>query len=167
MNRSASVSASEGQRPRPRYSPTRYLGFLALGAGLLLPILSGCPGSLEGAFPPPPGMGGTGGAGGAGGAPVDCDAPTMVFAPKCSFCHPVLAQPDLTMNPPPNLAAVMTTMSPGCENMPIINAASPSSSVILKRISGTTCGNQMPLNLPALSPTEIDCVTNWVISNAQ
>jgi hypothetical protein len=165
MSGSVSASSSDGQLSK-RCSPMRSLGFLTLGVGLLLPLLAGCPGSLEGTFPPP-GGGGTGGTG-AGGAAGVCDAPTMVFATRCSFCHPLLAQPDLTMNPPPDLTVVMSTMaSTGCVGMPLVNATTPADSVLLKRISGTTCGDQMPMGGPYLSATEIACVTSWVMSKAQ
>lgn len=143
---------------------------LALALSVLLPLLAGCPGSLEGTFPPLNGGGGTGGAGG-GGGPA-CDAPAQVFMTGCFFCHGnggVPQPPDLATVPiEMNLLAVNSTSPMStCMGQPFINKANPAASVIIKRVSGTTCGPLMPFGATAPAQATIDCVTSWVMSKSQ
>jgi hypothetical protein len=159
------------------------LHVLAAIAGLSLPLMAGCPGSLGGTGWPQPGGTGSGGAGtgtggagtgtggsgtGTGGASAPCDAPAMVF-PSCvnANCHKPMGPypPDLSAAGVANLKTTNALFSSGpCANQPFITA-DKANSPILKRIQGTTCGPQMPMGLPALMPDQISCVTSWV--NAQ
>lgn len=164
-------SVSHGRAPS-----TARLQVLALIAGLSLPLLGGCPGQLGGGpWPPVVGTGsggatgtGTGGSGtGTGGASNACDAPTMVF-PSCvsASCHLPTGffPPDLSAaNAASRLAGVTAATSAGpCVGKKMIETGDRANSVLLKRVEGTTCGALMPYMMPALSQTQMDCLTNWV-----
>jgi len=165
---------------------------LGLLAGLLLlpTLLAGCPGSLGAGFPAPPtGGGSTGGApqvmgtggapssgssGGSGGTVTACDAPTQVFAKSCAImgCHLMLFPPDLSMATAAGLKAMIAgTSTAPCMGQNLINAANPATSPLILRVTGKTCGPQMPdkdIN-PAvtyLTQTDMDCLTSWVTANA-
>ncbi|MEP6653351.1 MAG: hypothetical protein ABJA82_08340 [Myxococcales bacterium] len=161
------------------------LSTLALLAGLfVLPVLAGCPGSLgKGDWPAGTGSPGTGGATGTGGSGTGtggsgpaCDAPTMVFMPKCSgaTCHlpsPGIFPPDFS-----NLAALKTTTAASslapCKGKPIVDPATPGMSVLVTRVTGSTCGERMPdmmidNTVKYLTQPEIDCVSSWAADFAR
>ena len=164
---------------RPPSSLKRFVHSFSLLAGLVLPLLGACSGSLDSNFPPATGSGGSGTTGsggrtgadggtGTGGASGTCDAPTQILKPTCGMagCHmgpnPTFP-PDLTTNPVTALVGVAAVSSTApCEGQPLINHANPASSVILARISGTTCGPQMPYFLTPLSASDMACLTSWV-----
>jgi len=158
-----------------RFHSTVRLPVLFLIAGLSLPLLAGCPGTLGGKDWPPPGTGGTNGSGGAsgtGGISGACNAPMMIFADKtcnATGCHSPGAQaPDLSGSDPfPNLMGknAVSPAASACVGMPYAIAGSPPGGVLMKRISGDDCGagTRMPPGL-SLSPTEIDCVASWLSS---
>ncbi|MEO5769579.1 MAG: hypothetical protein ABIS92_14595 [Polyangia bacterium] len=159
------------------------LSTLALLAGLLvLPVLAGCPGSLgAGPWPDSTGGGGATGTGGnsspgSGGSGVAaCDAPNMIFMPKCSEarCHgPAgLFPPDFSkLNALKTTKATSSTMT--CAMKLITDPATPAMTVLMARINGTTCGEQMPSKLfnpdvTYLTQQEIECVSSWVTSFLQ
>jgi hypothetical protein len=141
--------------------------FLGLTAGLLMPMLFGCPGSEVGG-------GGTGGMTGAGGAPPNCDAPTMLIQKDTtlggclgSTCHSGVFPPDLTAtNLKTALLGMNATVAP-CKDQPLINTTNWAASVILKRISGTDCGERMPDKLfnkdaTYLTQESINCIAGWL-----
>lgn len=164
------------------------LSTAGLLAGLfLLPALTGCPGSLgAGNWPTASGSGGsgvqgtggntvtgTGGMGaGTGGATAGCDAPTQVFQTSCvgSVCHEAgspFAGVFSVASTRSSLVGKASMSAAPCAGKPIIDGANPSASVLLTRIMGATCGEQMPSKLvnpnnPPLSQTAMDCVTSWV-----
>ena len=151
-----------------RSQPASRLGELALTAGLLLPLLAGCPGSLEGTFPPPL-MTGSGGSNGSGGTGV-CDAPGTLFMSNntCGGCHdgPKSSSPDLTTTNPAvwtRLVSKPATLGTTCLGMNLVNPSKPADGALLKRLTGTTCGVQMPF-LSAPDQAAIDCITSWVNS---
>jgi hypothetical protein len=140
---------------------------VALLAMALLPLLAvACPASESE---------GPGGTGGAGGAP--CDAPNMVFKTTCTGanCHgPGPFPPDFQGDPTGLVVGRASISVAPCTGMPIVNAANPAASVLLTRINGATCGEQMPSNIdnpdarrPVLTQQQIDCVTSWVMSKKQ
>jgi len=158
-----------------------------------LSVLAGCPGSLEGDFPPPgnstgsggsssgsggstsgsggsnmTGSGGSGSGGsgsGSGGSMATCDAPTMIFKDKCAMsgCH-VSGGPF-----PPDLSGSNPeTRLIGKASLEgcgnYLEASKPASGALIKKISGTTCGgSQMPAGDP-LTAEQIQCVTDWANS---
>jgi len=96
----------------------------------------------------------------------------MIFAAKtCNAlgCHSPGGQPpDLSgADPFPNLMGknAASTAGVSCLGMPYVSAGTPPDGVLMKRISGDSCGpgTRMPPG-PALSPTEIDCVASWLSS---
>jgi len=172
-------------RVRPR-TPMAVAFSLALAS---LSVLAGCPGSLEGDFPPPGnstgsggsssgsgGMTGSGSGGsasggsgsggsGSGGSVAGCDAPTMVFKDKCatSGCHIAGGgfPPDLSGSNPETRLIGKPSLE-GCGNY--LDTGKPGSGALIKKISGNTCGgSQMPANDP-LTAEQIQCVTDWANS---
>jgi hypothetical protein len=169
----------------PDASPSRnpIVRALKISAVLALPLalLVGCPGTLEGNFPPPgagSGGSGTGGSGsggsgsGSGGSSAACDAPNMVFKNRCSgsVCHNnMVIAPDLFTAPVENalIGKVAVFSIAGCASgsSNLVNPAKPVDGVLLKRLMGTDCGAQMPMApAAALMPSEIQCVTDWLAS---
>lgn len=170
-------------RVRPR-TPMAVAFSLALAS---LSVLAGCPGSLEGDFPPPGnstgsggsssgsgGMTGSGSGGsasggsgsggsGSGGSVAGCDAPKKVFQVYCvTGCHsPNVFPPDLSGdNPEARLIGKPSTEQ--CGNY--LESGKPASGALLKKITGTSCNNtQMPVGSP-LSSENIQCVTDWANS---
>ncbi len=120
--------------------------------------------------------GGTNGGSATGGTSgtVACDAPTQVFAKSCAIsgCHLMLFPPDLSAATAAQLkGANAATSTPPCAGQPLLNSANPSTSPILLRVLGSTCGPQMPdkqinPSVSYLSQTDIDCLTSWVNANA-
>lgn len=147
----------------------KQLGLCAFGlmVGLLLPLATGCPGSLEGNWPPATGTGsgGSSGSGGAGGSLGFCDAPNQVFKNPtnlCFGCHPA------NLTTPPDLATPVVTgnsvsASSTCQGMPFIDRTTPANSVLVKRVMGTSCGPQMPILGFTLSAADQACVLDWAM----
>ncbi|HEY8925460.1 MAG TPA: hypothetical protein VIU64_13835 [Polyangia bacterium] len=148
------------------------LSGLATVVGLAL--LSGCPGHLGPEFPATrdgiggsSGSGGTSGSGGDGVAPPPCDAPTMVFQGSCAAsggCHTAtdsltLVGPDVEMN----VIGVKATQTVSCNGMNLVNPTPPADGVLLKVLTGNSCGIEMPIG-PALMPDQIDCIRGWINS---
>jgi hypothetical protein len=176
-------SSCPRSRLRPLVSVAPILSFVA---GLSL--LAGCPGQLEGPFPPPgsssgtggdssgsggsgTGTGGTSGSGGSsgtGGTVAACDAPTKIFKATCgtSSCHdPGATAPDLITAPVQNALIGKKATQEACAGMNFVDPSGPvSGSVLMKRLMGGTCGLQMPLVPPYLTPDQIQCVSEWLTS---
>jgi hypothetical protein len=117
------------------------------------------------------GSGGSGMSGSGGGSGTVCDAPTKVL-PGCvsAACHKPTGPftPDLmagasdgTMKTRLAGSTAIYSMST-CNGQPIINSADRASSTLLKRIQGTSCGPQMPNDLPPLNSADMECLTSWV-----
>jgi len=189
---SASSSSSSSARIHPR--TTLAVAFsLALAS---LSVLAGCPGSLEGDFPGPGSMSGSGGSstgsggttgsggsgtgsggsgsggsgsGSGGSMGMGCDAPNMIFK-MCAdaACHsPGPFFPDLSGDPWANLVGKKASF--GCTDMNYVNSTKPAAGVLLKRLMGSECGNQMPQpkgggSFTALTAAQIQCVTDWITS---
>jgi hypothetical protein len=92
-----------------------------------------------------------------------------VFAVHCSGlgCHqPGSQSPDL-LTAPVEAGLINKTalfMCPGVTDQLYVDPAKPASGVLFLRITGATCIDQMPQGQPALSPDQIQCVTDWVTS---
>jgi hypothetical protein len=144
----------------PAASLIRLAPWILLPLVLLSPVLSGC-GSMD---DPMSMTGGMGGAGGGGGSSGPCNAPAQVFGSpgkigKCNFCHVAGGTPpDLTT---PHVTGVSDSGFSKCLGQPFINTNNRAASVILKRIMGRSCGDQMPLGIP-LNAADMACVTSWV-----
>jgi hypothetical protein len=157
------------------------LPVLALLVGLSLPLLTGCPGALEGKWPQPitgTGTGGTGGGGTGTGGTVGCDAETEWLknstkknasgvATGCASagCHAAGGfLPNLTTDPWGAMFGVNATQGT-CVGMPMIGPSKPASGTLFKRLSSGDCGFQMPFG--AAPPTDqgaVDCITAWANS---
>jgi hypothetical protein len=97
----------------------------------------------------------------------------MIFGPKsCNIvgCHGANSQaPDLSVADP--FTSLMgknasSTIGSACVGMPYVTAGSPPGGVLMKRITGNTCGptTRMPSIGDPLTHTEIDCVASWLSS---
>jgi len=162
-----SVSSRDG---RPDLAGTALFG-LATVVGLA--VLGGCPGHLGPEFPATldgsgggSGKGGESGTGG-DGAPPACDAPTMVFQGSCAAtgsCH--TAADSLTLVGPDvekNVIGVKATQTVTCNGMDLVNPTAPADGVLLKVLTGNSCGIEMPIG-PPLMPEQIDCIKGWINS---
>jgi hypothetical protein len=156
---------------RPDLAGTALFG-LATVVGLAL--LGGCPGHLGPEFPATlegsggsSGNGGESGSGGDGVPPPPCDAPTMVFQGSCAAtgsCHTVadsltLVGPDVEKN----VIGVKATQTVGCNGMDLVNPTPPADGVLLKVLTGKTCGIEMPPGAP-LMQEQLDCIKGWINS---
>ncbi len=168
---------TRGQSIHRNRSFANLLAMVAVVAAMT-PLISGCSGGPDSAGGGgTAGSGGMSGAGNTGGGGITCDAPTIVFIPSCSsgaVCHgpSELFPPNLALaDPTPGLVGVKSKSIAPCTNLPIVNAADPATSVLLTRINGTACGEQMPSQLdgaqPPLTADEMACVTSWVLSKKQ
>lgn len=149
---------------------------LGLTGGLLLPLLSGCPGVLpEPASRYDGGGTGTGGmtGGGTGGSTVGaCDAPTMYFQNTSATagcgnasCHSGIFSPNLVMPDPwSRLVGVNATLGTTCVGMPLVNPAKPADGVLIKRVGGSACGSVMPFGATTFDQATLDCIKSWVNS---
>jgi hypothetical protein len=151
-----------------------FLGVLVVG--LLLPVMTGCPGALEGSWPAPTGGGATGGmsGGGTGGSGTTgaCDAVAKVFsngtptACASSGCHSAVF--------PPLLTGTSADIWPRLFNQPqlaqnscpgnYVDGANLANSVILKRVSGNSCGANTLMPYLSTAPDQmiVDCLTSWI-----
>ena len=172
-------SVSHGSARNRAFLSAR-LHVLAAIAGLSLPLLAGCPGSLEGNWPPaqgnPAGSGGmtgtgTGGmmGGGTGGASGACDAPAMwlqstnMTAGGCSpaGCHSAGGfNPNFTGDAWAALSG-KNAMLGSCASQPFVSGKGEG--VLFKRLKGTECGASMPFVQP-INQGAIECITSWVNS---
>lgn len=104
---------------------------------------------------------------GSGGATVACDAPTKVFKATCggSGCHEAnQTAPDL-FTPPVQDALLGKKPTYACTSMNYLDSTGPvTNGVLMKRITGSTCLDQMPMGKPALSSDDIKCVSDWLTS---
>ncbi|HEY4185657.1 MAG TPA: hypothetical protein VGP07_11335 [Polyangia bacterium] len=159
---------------------------MMFGALVALPALTGCPGSLEGDFPTAMSSGsggdgsssggatgsggsGSGGAVGSGGSTATvCDAPNTVIKTSCatSSCHGGPQPPSLLAS---GLAGRLIGQ-PGSECPPsteknLVDSTKPASGLLLLRIAGSTCIEQMPPP-PAspLSAADQQCIVDWLNS---
>ncbi len=67
-----------------------------------------------------------------------------------------------------NIVDVVATVStPGCAGGPYrVQRSSADSSVLYRRISGTSCGGQMPQNRPPLSTVDQNLIRDWINQGA-
>jgi hypothetical protein len=139
------VALSEAERPHSA-TPTASLLGLAL-------LLSACPGTLT-----DPAL-----IQSVRAASV-CNAPTQVFAARCSGCH----------SPGPGEYAGLDLTSPGvdkrtsgvvatCKGEVLVVPGVPDASYLLSKLTETSpaCGSQMPLN-GMLGTDDLDCVESWI-----
>ena len=49
-----------------------------------------------------------------------------------------------------------------CSNDKVAIASEPAKSALHKKVSGTTCGAQMPKGGPFLSTDEVNCIASWI-----
>jgi hypothetical protein len=159
---------------------------LAGCAGGLDPAIEGLPSAGTGAGTPS-GSGGASGAGsgsggatstggvtgsgganpGSGGGAGPCDVQTQVFdAYGCSasICHGAAVAPDLTGSGS-DVASMLKGMKAdaACMSSTYINTSAPTSSALVKAVSGTTCGGtQMPVGGLAVTQADIDCLVDWM-----
>ena len=94
-----------------------------------------------------------------------CDFPTLVES-KCgaASCHGGPNAPtglDLTS---PGLARRLEgSQGPGpCADLPMIDPDRPELSALYLKVTGTACGQQMPLNGTTLSTDEAGCFLTWI-----
>lgn len=167
----APVRSSSPPRSQPR---TPVALTLSLGIACLA-MLAGCPGSLEGDFPAPGSLSGSGGMTGSGSGGMTgsgsggsmgnvCDAPNRIFKPTCGggACHGIIS-PLIAVDDP---SGVLIDKMAGsvCSETKYVNPTKPASGVLIKRLTGTDCGAQMPSLLPPLSADDLKCVTDWIES---
>jgi hypothetical protein len=94
-----------------------------------------------------------------------CDAPSQVFASRCSGCH----------SPGPGQYAGLDLISPGvakrtsgvaatCKGEVLVVPGKPDGSYLLSKLTDVnpTCGSQMPLN-GMLGANDLDCVQSWIV----
>ncbi len=159
---------------------------LALLASLMLvPVLAGCPGTLDPRFLNGGGAGGMivmGGTGGAGVAGPPCDAPIMYFqatdATGCALagaCHDASGAAALSKlnladagvwSRLSNVPAASPTGTK-CLGMPLVNPTRPAGGVLITRVSvvdGCGPGTLMPFGAQAVNQPIAACITSWVNS---
>ena len=55
---------------------------------------------------------------------------------------------------------------PYCDGQLIAKAGDPDNSVLIKTMTGTSCGPQMPPDGPYLGTDQIDLVRTWILQGA-
>jgi hypothetical protein len=132
--------------------------FTGLAALTSIALLAGCPGKLR-----DPGRFTDGGLGGAGGGATCPDVPTEILAMKCagSTCHSGKTPAQgLDLVSAGVESRVVGKMATECKT-PLADPKDPAGSQIYVKISGTTCGGQMPPGA-VLPASEIACVKEWI-----
>jgi len=167
-----------------RLDPAR-VALFGLATLVGLAALGGCPGHLGPEFPATlegtggsagagtggsPGTGGDPGSTGSGGGMVvpPCDAPTMVFQGSCAMtagCHTAtdslaLVGPDVDKS----LIGKKSSQTVSCNGMNLVNPTPPADGVLLKVLTGNSCGIQMPIGGDPLMQEQINCITSWINS---
>jgi hypothetical protein len=114
---------------------------------------------------------GSGGSTGSGGATA-CDAPGTIFKTTCGMagCHDGLIQvPNLkdTAGVAARLIGQAATLLPCNGQTFYVNPTLPAGGVLLQRVTTSTCTDQMPPQptYPALTQSQIDCITSWITAN--
>ena len=46
----------------------------------------------------------------------------------------------------------------------LVESSKPASGIFLKRLMGSDCGDQMPMNLAPLPDTQMQCIVDWLNS---
>ncbi len=94
-----------------------------------------------------------------------CDAPTQVFAERCTGCHSPgpaeYANLDLTS---PGVAKRVTGTKATCAGEILVVAGEPDASYLFTKLvePAPPCGSQMPLN-GMLSDDDLSCVQSWIV----
>lgn len=88
-----------------------------------------------------------------------------IFDRNCTDCHGGNAGLFLDEGESyANLVNVPATK--GCTPERRVEPGKPSASVLIKRLTGTTCGTQMPKKAPPLPPEEIALIEQWILAGA-
>lgn len=169
--------------PTPSTGSARWL--VAISIAAIAPSTLGCPGDLDpevsrhkisgAAGNTGAGVGGAGGAGGTGGSAGFCDAPAMLFMPKCVFpgaCHDSTSAGNggLDMNTAGLVGRLLGKTSTGVNlsdcggetKAYLVAETDPAQGLLLDKLFADPlpCGNRMPVG-PALLPNEEACVRDW------
>ncbi|MER3525359.1 MAG: hypothetical protein C4326_15280 [Ignavibacteria bacterium] len=88
-----------------------------------------------------------------------------IFDRSCTECHGGSAGLFLDEGESyANLVNVPATK--GCTSERRVEPGKPAASVLFKRLTGTTCGTQMPKKAPPLPPEEIALIEQWILAGA-
>jgi hypothetical protein len=104
----------------------------------------------------------------AGASGVNCDAPSLVFAPNCTTAHchtPPTPAVGLDLSSPGVAARLANAASRICVGQILVVPGQPNGSYLyqLIRMTDPICGTpQMPLGATALTSSEVSCVSGWI-----
>ncbi|MBI5472446.1 MAG: hypothetical protein HY961_08890 [Ignavibacteriae bacterium] len=90
-----------------------------------------------------------------------------IFSGNCTGCHSAGGSAPFSLEAGVsrgNIVNVQATSS--CTSEKRVNPGNSGSSVLYKKISGTSCGTRMPRGGSPLSQTSIDIVKNWIDEGA-
>ncbi len=88
-----------------------------------------------------------------------------IFDRSCTSCHGGSA--GMFLDEGESYANLMNVQAQkGCTSEKRVLPGNSSASVLFKRISGTSCGTQMPKKAPPLSPGEIQLIRDWIDQGA-
>lgn len=94
------------------------------------------------------------------------DVESRLMRPRCatSGCHDAASHSgDLDMSSAGLGARLLASRSDACGNRPLLDTNTLESSYFLVKLAGSPpCGSSMPLSGPALSPSELLCVRQWL-----
>lgn len=110
--------------------------------------------------------------GGTAGTPPNANTPVSfsrdiqpIFTRRCTDCHGGSAGMFLDEGESyANLVNVPATK--GCTSEMRVKPGDPDASVLYKRLTGTSCGAQMPKKAPPLPAEEINLIRRWIESGA-
>jgi mono/diheme cytochrome c family protein len=90
---------------------------------------------------------------------------SKIFMPKCGACHSG-AMPraglDLVMAGAKARLLNIPAKNMACMGKPLIVDSPAVGGVFFDKITGNSCGNQMPFMNPPLSATEVQCLKDWI-----
>ena len=131
---------------------------LALAIGLPIATVLACSGSdsSSGLFTPSV----------SGCTPTTDSVEKTIFGPKCATvgCHTgANAQADLDLGSPGVDGRLVGHAATQCAGKTLVVAGDPSASYLVDKL-GTkpSCGASMPSGGPALDPTDVACIRNWI-----
>jgi len=93
----------------------------------------------------------------------------QLFQAKCGECHDA-TEPDAALDlasPGVDVRVKGVQSVAMCEGRMIVEPQGADHLLLEKLEANPSCGSRMPLGKPALSATEIECVTRWIDSLAE
>jgi hypothetical protein len=85
---------------------------------------------------------------------------------KCTFCHYPGAPSGLDILAPFDAATGLVNRTSTRYGAKLVAPGDPDGSVLMKKLTGMTAGNQMPLHHPRLTTAQVKTLKDWIAAGA-